>query len=400
MFLGFALFFVRLNHVAEYVFIALVVIWVLAKLLTRNFQVRRTFLDWPMLLFLGWILVTSFLAVDPTYSLKEWQKTLPRFLMFWFVVNTMTSEHQVRSVLFASALGVGVLSVLEVTYYFWNGGELLDFSLGWGSRAGDFTGSSQWLGTYVVMGVPIVFLGIWSGSVGRERIAYLVICAALLGAVLLVHTRATWLAVMIEVLVFGLVMMKQLWRVRLVMVMAPLVLVFVFLNVGKLSVLTELQVANPTTLQIRFNTWWFAIEQIANHPVVGVTGIGYGKHSFDKAYPHLGPGFHTHIHNMVLSSAVQLGVPGFMLFTWIFWKILRRSYRELKECTSSYARKLSLAIFLATIGLIVRNIFDDMFIGSVVYLFWLFIGLFYVTISLSSKRSTGVPGSQRLSSHS
>ncbi|GJL65454.1 MAG: hypothetical protein NPIRA05_04250 [Nitrospirales bacterium] len=378
MFLGFALFFVRLNHVAEYVFIALVLLWIAERLSARNVHWRFTFLDWPLLLFLAWIFVSGFFAVDPEYSLNEWRKTLPRFLIFWFVVNSLTTEAQVRSVLFASSLGLGVLSLVEVTYYFWNGGELLDFSLSWGTRAGDLTGSSQWLATYLVMGLPIVLLGVWSEPRGRLRVAYTVICAIMLGAVLLVHTRATWLAIGLELAIFFVVTLPRYWRGRVLIAMACLVLIGLPFGMDKLSVVTESQVANPTTLQLRLNTWAFAVERLVEQPVLGFTGIGYGKHSFQKAYPNLGAGFHTHIHNMVLSRAVQLGIPGLLLFVWIFWEILQRSLMEFRSSSHLYLGQLSLVIFLGTIGLIVRNLFDDMFIGSMIYVFWLFIGLFCV----------------------
>ncbi|GJL61914.1 MAG: hypothetical protein NPIRA04_05680 [Nitrospirales bacterium] len=399
MFLGFALFFVRLNHVAEYVFVALVVIWIAEKLYTRNFHWRSTFLDWPLLLFLTWIFVTGFFAVDPEYSFNEWRKTLPRFLIFWFVVQSITTENQVRSVLFASSLGLGVLSLIEVTYYFWIGGELLDFSLVWGSRAGDLTGSSQWLGTYLVLGFPIVFLGVWTGPVGKLRVAYIAICTVMLGAVLLVHTRATWLAIGIECLVLGVLTLNRYWRVRVLILMATLVLVLLPFGIAKLSFLTDLHVANPTTLQLRLNTWWFAIDRIVDQPILGLTGIGYGKHSFNTAYPNLGPGFHTHIHNMVIARVVQLGLPGLVLFGWIFWVILRWSYRGFKTFSHLFVGRLSLTILLGTVGLLVRNLFDDMFIGSVVYVFWLFIGLFWVTLSLHGMGIAAAMKRPELSEH-
>jgi len=382
MFLGFALFFVRLNHVAEYVFMALVVIWIAERLYTRNFHWRSTFLDWPLLLFLAWIFVTGFFAVDPEYSLNEWRKTLPRFLIFWFVVNSITTENQVRSVLFASSLGLGVLSLIEVGYYFWNGGNVFDLSLSAANRAGALTGSSQWLGTYLVIGLPIVFLGLWGESIGTMRAIYILICVAMLSAVLFVHTRATWLAIVVELIVYGVVIMKRYWRVRVFIIMASLTLVLLFLSIGRLSFISGSQVADPTTLHIRLKTWSFAIEQMVDHPDKAFMGIGYGKHSFNKAYPDLGQGFHTHIHSMLLSSAVQLGVPGLVLFGLIFWMVLRKSFRGFKLFTQLYLGKLSLAILLVTIGLLVRNLFDDMFIGSVVYLFYLFIGLFCVTLNL------------------
>ncbi|GJL54522.1 MAG: hypothetical protein NPIRA02_16540 [Nitrospirales bacterium] len=391
MVVGFSLFFVRLNHLTEYVFIALVAIWAIEKLLTRDFQLRRTFLDWPIFLFLVWILVTGFFAVDSDYSLNEWRKALPRFLIFWFVVNAITTECQVRSILFASSLGLGVLSGVEVGYYFWNGGDLLDFSMSAASRAGVFTGSSQWLGTYVVLGSPLAVLGLWSEPAGIRRVAYGVICSLLLAALLLVHTRASWLAFLIELVLFGLlVLLKGRWQVQKVMIIASLVLLFILglLGSGMVSLVADSQVTNSATLELRLNTWGFAIEQLVENPRMSLTGVGYGKHSFFKAFPDLGPGFHTHIHNSFLGRAMQVGLPGLLIFSLMFGMILVKSLRGWRACSHLYAGQLSLAIFLGTLGLIVRNLFDDMFVGTVVYVFCLFIGLLCAVFNLHDYGNT------------
>ena len=390
MVLGFSFFFVTLNHLAEYVFIGLGIIWIAEKLSTHGFHLQKTFWDLPIFLFLMWILVTIFFAVDPSYSFSEWRKALPRFLIFWFVVNTIKTEDQVRSILLASSMGLGALSLFEIAYFFGNGGKVLElFMMGGASRAGALTGSSQWLSTFLVLGFPIVLLGLWCEPVGKMRLGYIIICSVMLGALLLVFTRAGWLAIIIELVMFGILMVKRIWRVGGLLSIGCLVLILLLSNVSKFSFVTESQMVNSMTLQIRFNTWNFAIEKIVEDPSMGFTGIGYGKHSFYKAFNDLGPGLHTHIHNMFLARAVQIGIPGLLLFAWIFGMVLLKSFRGFKYFPHQYVGKLSLAIFLATIGLIVRNLFDDMFIGSIVYVFCLFVGLFCATINLNGTRCAG-----------
>ncbi|MGB0910938.1 MAG: O-antigen ligase family protein [Nitrospirales bacterium] len=382
MFLGFSFFFVRLNHVAEYVFIGLVLIWIVEKLRTRDFHVRRTFLDVPILLFLVWVLVTVIFSVDPDYSFKEWRKALPRFLIFWFVIYTINTENQVRSVLFASSVGAGTLSLFEVTYYLWSGGQVFDFSMSMASRAGVFTGSSQWLSTYLVMGFPIVCLGLWGERVKWVRFVYMLLVGSMLGAALLVHTRAAWVAFAIELMVLGLVSTKYIRRITGLLGLFGLFLIFIFSSIGDRSFMTELQVANPISLQTRFNTWEFAIAEMVEQPRLSMSGVGYGKHSFNKAYPDLGAGHHTHIHNMFLARAIQLGIPGLLLFVWIFWMVVVKSFRGFHYFPHLYVGKLALAMLLATTGLMVRNLLDDMFMGSVVYVYCLFLGLLCVTLRL------------------
>jgi len=50
------------------------------------------------------------------------------------------------------------------------------------------------------------------------------------------------------------------------------------------------------------------------------------------------------------------------------------SYQSAPE---GYNGMLALATALIVVGVIVRNLFDDMFNGTVAYLFWLLVGLFF-----------------------
>jgi len=72
---------------------------------------------------------------------------------------------------------------------------------------------------------------------------------------------------------------------------------------------------STSSMQWRFNTWSFALQDIIEIPVIG---IGFGKHSFSSLHPDLGPGFHANLHNSFLERAVQVGVPGFLFFNLDF----------------------------------------------------------------------------------
>ena len=387
-FLGFSFFFVRLNHVSEYVFIGLVVVWFLQKIKNRDFSLRATFLDVPILLFLGWALLVGFFAVDPQYSFAEWRKALPRFLIFWFVINVLNTERQVQSILFSSSIGLGVLCLLEVGHFIINGGDIFDFSMSASSRAGSLTGSSQWLSTYLVIGVPLIVLGAWSRPEIWVRCVYIVLCCTTALAVLVVHTRATWLAIVGEILIFSALTMKRHHQVIALIVVTCLGGIFLFIAPPNLSLMEDSQVTNPITLQLRFNTWEFAIGRIIENPLLAITGVGYGKHSFNRAYPDLESDMHSHIHNVFLSRLVQVGIPGIGFFLWIFGVILVQCAKGFHSFPNLYVGQLAMAILLSTAGLIVRSLLDDMFVGTVVYLFCLFIGLLFVVLGIHGVEKT------------
>ena len=86
---------------------------------------------------------------------------------------------------------------------------------------------------------------------------------------------------------------------------------------------------------------------------------------------------HTNLHNTFIARAVQVGIPGFLFYISIFVTVLIKAGQMFQRFQDELDGKLSLAIGLIVVGVIVRNFFDDMFNGTIAYLFWIFVGLFF-----------------------
>ena len=63
-----------LNHVLEYLFITLAVVVLTRQIVSRDRRLVWTSLDLPILVFLGWILISIISATDPLYSFGEMAK--------------------------------------------------------------------------------------------------------------------------------------------------------------------------------------------------------------------------------------------------------------------------------------------------------------------------------------
>lgn len=367
---AFSLPIIRLNHITEYVFLSLLALWIGRQLFTQSLALNRTALDIPIVIFFCWVLLTVPFSTDWLYSLKEWQKSIPRFLIFWFVVSVAKTQKDTRTILHSFSIGLVLLTLLESVHFFTEGGEALSME----RRAGEFTGSSQWMSCFLVMGIPVLWLGLMSETRNWIRTFYLSALAMSGAALFLVHTRAAWVAVSMQALFYGVLRLTKSWVVSGVAVFLAVGLLILFLSLpGQYrELISSSEFTSPRSMLLRFNTWELAVNDIREHPV---TGIGYGKHSFHLKHPDLGDSYHTHIHNFFLSSAVQIGIPGVLLVIWIFGTVLQKTYEWGKTFSDQYFGKLSLAIFLMTVGLMVRNLFDDMVIGSVVYLYMLLVGI-------------------------
>ena len=387
MVIAFSLLFVNYYHVSELLFIGLLIIWLAKKVMAGSFVFVATPLDFPILFFFCWILFTVPFATDWTYSIEEWRKAIPRFLIFWFVVHIVKTEHQARDILLSFSVGLLLLSLLECFHFFEQGGDPLSMKL----RAGSLTGSSQWLSYYLVIGLPVLLLGVCCEDRPFVRIIYITALSLALVALFLVHTRAAWLAVVLQGVFFLVLKCTRSWRVAGWGVIWGVLLLLVFLAIpGKHRDLISIsEFTHPKSMLLRFNTWDIAIDDIREHPL---TGIGYGKHSFHRKHPNLGKDFHTHIHNSFLGRAAQIGIPGFLFFSWIFWVVLKKSSEWFRLYSDQYFGKLALVIFLMTVGLLVRSLFDDMIIGTVVYIYMLLLGICFcqgIHLEANLRRETG-----------
>ncbi len=381
MCIAFGLCFVFLNHLVESGFFVLLFFWILGQLKNGTLKWIKTPLDIPILLYVAWVLICVPLAVDPDYSFGEWRKVVSHFLLFYFVVQTVKTKHQMYSVFLAVIAGMVVLSVAESIYFLGSGRSLWSMS-----RGGDLWGSGQWFSSYLVMGLPLLWMG-WDSARNSPR-WYRIVFGVGLGISLLglflAHTRAGWVAIGMQIFIYVLLKFRSKWWaafggagllvcVFLVMVSLP----SIRQELSSISIFT-----NTLSMKYRFNTWSLAIQDIAQNPL---TGIGFGKHSFSKLHPDLGSGFHANLHNTFLGRAVQIGIPGFLFFFWIFMVIMARAAPISKSFSHEMAGKLALATSLIVVGVIVRNLFDDMFIGTLAYLFWFLIGLFF---SMEQARKT------------
>ncbi len=370
---AFFLPFAKLSHVLEYAFLSLLIIWVVLKASQKELALHLSTLGLPILMFLGWVLITTAFASDPSYSFAEWRKSVTRVLMFFFVASAISEERQVRNILLACVLGcivqaVGALHSSMSRDLLWHGSWY---------REGGWTSSSQWLSTYLVMILPFVYLALRFEPQQIVRWGYVLGSVLILTALFLSHTRAGWVALIVQLLVLCALRIRRS-GVHATVAGALAVALVVLLTAipGPFrNLFMQERFASTHTMQIRYNTWELAIDQIAMRPF---TGLGYGRHSFQSVVPENPPEpLHSHVHNSFLSAAVQVGIPGFVLMVWILGRLLQECLQVWRASADRFEGQLALAVLLSVVGVIVRNFFDDMFVGTLVYLFWLLVGLHF-----------------------
>ena len=89
--IAFSLFFTQLDHIVEYIFFSLLIVWFLAQVKNDTLQWVKTPLDIPILLYVVWALICVPFAIDQAYSFHEWRKIVAKILLFFFVVHKAVS---------------------------------------------------------------------------------------------------------------------------------------------------------------------------------------------------------------------------------------------------------------------------------------------------------------------
>jgi O-antigen ligase len=168
------------------------------------------------------------------------------------------------------------------------------------------------------------------------------------------------------------------------------------LSGGALILLTSIglqkETVDPWTFSARVKTWRLGMQQVIEHPIVGV---GYGNDTFSKVYAaeieaemSKGPVEKVlpALHNTFAMVLMGAGVPALVLFLWMIVRALQELLAGMRITSLPQSGHIvfRLAIALAVIGFMVRNLFDYMFAGSLASLFWILVA---IGVSLHAEQS-------------
>lgn len=367
-------FFPRLFHFQEYVFFFLLALTLYFARVEGINPWNRTPIDLPLLGFVGWVLCTVPFAIDSAYSFSEWRKLAVQVLVFYwamFVLKSYGGLQLSRKIVWAVVLGSLVLSGFALVDFVLRGGTWRDRLVRAGAPYSDY----NWLTTYLVLVIPILIGWVVIYRTFWIRLLGLLTLLATGFAQVAAYTRAGWVAHLVQALSFGLMAGRQ----RLVI---WLLVVTITMGGGLLAVTQigyQKDTVDPWTLSARVKTWQLGLQQVLQHPVVG---IGYGNDTFSKLYTadieaEKGKGAEEKVlpalHNAFAMVLMGSGVPALILFVWI---IVCAVHELLVGVRFSYILQSGYMVFrtaiaLAVIGFAVRNLFDYMFAGSLASLFWI-----------------------------
>ncbi len=369
IFLAFLSFYPAAFHYQEYLFFVLL----FAAIGVAGYQGYplwiRSPIDLPLALLVGWILITIPFSIDPDYSFAEWRKLVARVLVFYWallVLKNFAGTDYWRYMVWVILVGGSTVGLYGIWYFIENGGTLLNREI----RAQPPFSSSPWLATAMLIALPFaVVCYSWSKKHWEKLVWGGVFCLLLL-AEIFAYSRGTWLG--LAAMVFGFGVLRRNWRVSAWGILSIVMIVSVLFGVSLLGYLEG--VFRSETIVDRLACSMLAVEELLRHPVVGV---GFGADIFGELYPGDPPGAckGNHSHNTFLLYALGSGVPALIFLLWTFAVIIKKFSQDALASRSAEVASIKLAVALVAVGYGVAVMSNDLFTGSLAYLFWMLVAI-------------------------
>jgi heptosyltransferase-3/putative inorganic carbon (HCO3(-)) transporter len=325
-------------------------------------------IDLPLLLFVGWVLLSIPFAVDPAYSFGEWRKLISSVLVFYWVMLVLRKNENQK--VFSIFLGTVVLGVVVQCGY-----SLIEFVVQGGSwkhriirATAPFSGFQE-LTTYMVMVIPLLIVTIMVSVKWWQRLISYGAVGLALAAQVFTYTRAGWLGMLAQGIGFGIFTKRHAIRLALFISLACACLgLFFIFQMGY-----HKSTFDPLTLNSRLEVWELGVQEMLKQPIFG---LGFGINTFEPwidDMPH--GGGRIHLHNTFLMVGVGSGWPALILFIWVLVNAIQSLLNQASKMTDSLRFGIMVGAALMVLGFTVRNLFDYMFKGSLAYLFWIILAV-------------------------
>ena len=333
---------------------AITSIWIINSIKARKFIFRRTLLDWPLVIYLFILFISTLLSID---SRTSWLGYYSRFngglisqicyaLLYWASVSNMTAKQSKLTIVYGllSTAIASVLATLEHFEVFTTCG-LMGFS--WKescwvqdvqNRVFSTLGQPNWLAALLVALIPFT----WKKSYWHYLLSVLFFVA-----LLFTKSRSGLLAFGIEFIIFwGFVFFKEKGKYLkefLIINILFLILFFVFKPLNTKDIGLEsgpppsngVETGGTESGTIRKYVWLGAFNVFKHYPILGT-----GPETFAFSFPMFKPVGHNltsewdfiynKAHNEFLNYLANTGLLGFLAYlsiiyysVIIFWKSKR-----------------------------------------------------------------------------
>ncbi|KAF0208870.1 MAG: O-antigen ligase family protein [Actinomycetota bacterium] len=367
-------------------------------ILLKGGRIRFTKIEWLVLAFFGWLVLTSVLSIHPAtavfgkYRRFEGLISFVNYMaVFFMALQVVDRPSRIRSLARTLAISGALVSFYGLLQFFgvdpakWGA---LPFEL---NRAFSTFGNPDLLGGYLIFPLAVSFSLALSEEDLAGRIAYWFVFLITAFCWLIAYVRGAWIggAVALGILVFALIWAKAKVTAVDWSFSGVIAAIFGIVTVRSLTSPSDVTnvVARITSIfafkegsaLTRFQIWEAAIAAIRERPI-----FGWGADTFRLLFPMFKPEAYTatagylsvadNVHNYPLQLATALGIPGLVMLYGLFIWGLVVSAKQVFVRGKGVERIVLAGFWAAAVGYLVHLIFGLSVTGSTVFL-WLAIGV-------------------------
>ncbi|HOE95956.1 MAG TPA: O-antigen ligase family protein [Candidatus Sumerlaeota bacterium] len=353
----------------------MVVIWVLARMTRRRPLLMRSPLNLPLIVLFGLTYLGMMLAywsglpeIDSPFAPSSLAVTrilqfFNGFLLFWLAAHLLDTRRKIRQCLIVIALAAPYI----FRVFFTQLRSVRSFHFDDDMRVRGpfmFLGSNE-LGAFFVYSALMLGLLFFLPRRRWEQALFALAASAYAYGILYSYSRATQLAFGLAVILVACLKFRPLIVVLVFAIVTnPL---WVPYSVRERWLKTEDEAGRlEQSAQSRKDFWKLATELWEQSPI-----FGHGVGSFQVLNPR-----RMDTHNMYLRTLAEQGVVGFAAFMTVWIVILMMCLRLWRGGPHVFDRYFGFCLMIATVGLMVANIFGDRFTHYVMIgHYWVFVGM-------------------------
>lgn len=347
----------KVLHFGTVVPLGLFGIWLLLGS-RKQFSVPQTKL---LIILAGVIFLSMLWALVTSRAYLAFRQFFGYLLFYLLIANSVFSMKQLKRIFFA-------LVVIHLIIVFLNLDIFQHETRSGSFRAGYFLGDGNDFSLSLVVLTPIAGALAFAGKAKISKIFYLIAAVTFLGAIIILESRASTLAIGSMCVPMVLKSRNKLASLALIGIVFFAIVFFAAEHyINRMESISNYR--QDTSAMGRIEAWKAGFKMVARNP------LGVGAGNFNSYYgrfliPPNAPYRNRWIspHNTYIQCLAELGIVGFIVFCLLFrknFKVLNKIQRDTDSSVSEYTeyRLISFALLLSFTGFAV----NAFFLGTLYY---------------------------------
>lgn len=360
------------------ILIIVILTWMLYTTRERTTMFVPNSLNKPIFWFMGisfFSLMFGFVKTGDTYYLMEklpalWQ-WLSVILVYFIILSVSKSRYELTGLLFLIA-GIVLLVAIDAIreHYAVVTGSSYSHDL----RIGGIflKGGENDLGALLAEFVIVPILLLFVTQIKFVKVILLGTIATILVALLFTYSRGAYLGAALGLITFVLLLgKKRLFFILLVIgIIVPSVMPESVIERVQMTTSVDENEQFESSASSRIAFWKAGMEMLKDTPM---TGVGYQRYSVELPNYMSVIGQARTPHNQFVSVFSEMGLPGGIVFIWLFVSFFKLGQSLIKRENDYYSRMVGIAYMSFIIATVLINMFGVRFVrAELTGLFWVF----------------------------